>query len=132
MEPNQTNPTNTPPIVPQDELKMPEEQFGAPEAEHGSSRTTLFALIAILIVLLGILGTLLVWGDTIVDAVMGTPSADERGMVQEPVNNLQPEPAAPTTAEELSEIEAEIESTDFEEFDAELDAIDAEFEAEAE
>lgn len=129
---NETPAVNTPPVT-DDEMKMPEEDFGAPEAEGGRSKALLFTLIGILAVLLMILGAMLLWGDAIM-RMMGSTDGNAPMSPEGTMNDLQPEPAAstePTVEEDLAEIEEDLESTDFEEFDAELDAIEAEFESEA-
>lgn len=124
MEPNQPDQQQAAPEINPDELKMPEEQFGAEEpARTGGMLIPI--LVSILIILLIALGALVVWGEEIVN--MLRPSDAAAPAVSEEVDTTAAATTTPepTPADTFAEIESDLESTDFDAIDAELEAIDA-------
>ena len=123
------------PIISDTEMKMPEY---AVETESEKSSSALGLILAILIVVLVlILGGLYLWGTTLNDSTLeATPL--ERPTAEE---NNEPESTTAkanvqaietvSTSDELEAIEADIESTNLDELDAEMAAIEAELEASA-
>lgn len=135
MEP--TNQNTQEPIISETEMKMPEGHTSNAPAE--SDRTAqLGVILGILIVILVlILGGLYLWGAANQNAVHSpAPVVIERPT---PEDNNEPESTTAdaqiqtletvSTSDELSAIEADIDSTNLDEIDAELEAIDAELDA---
>jgi ABC-type Na+ efflux pump permease subunit len=121
------------PVISDTEMKMPEESFGA--ASETSDRTThLGIILGILIVLLVlILGGLYLWGSTLQTTPTATVPNIQRPTVEE---NNEPESTnaeaevetlgALSTSNEINAIAADIESTNLDDLDAEMEAIEAE------
>lgn len=136
MENDQNQPGNVPkmqeaaPVVPESELKMPEQEFTgqAPVPDAPKSRTLLYVLVAIFVLLLAVLGALLLYGEELMELII----PQEPTVQPLPAEPMPEETAATTTIEDLAAMEAALEGTDLSEFDAELEAIDAELEAELE
>ncbi len=129
----QENKNTQEPVVPDVEMKMPEDNFI--ESDSDSNTKQLGIILGVLIVLLVlILGGLYLWGSTMNPE--GLESAPE-AVQPAPAENNEPESTTAdaqvqaldivSTSDEISAIEADIENTDLDELDAELDAIDAEF-----
>jgi len=131
--------TQTPqePVVSDEEMKMPEENFGNTGAPPENTSHLGVILGILIVILILILGGLYLWGSTIQKGhdVEVAPTAD-RPTAEE---NNEPESAnaeadvetmqALSTSNEIEAIEADIESTNLDQLDAELDAIDAELDA---
>ena len=133
------------PIIDEAEYKMPEDPYAqveetpvAPPAEDHSSK--LGVILAVLIVILVlILAGLYLWGTTLKNSTPETaPVVDTESTRPTPEENNEPESenaeaevetaAVVSTSDEIDDIEADLEATlNLEELDAELDAIEAEF-----
>lgn len=127
---NDQNPVPQTPSVPETEMKMPEEQVIAPQPEARGRRAFIPLLVGVLVLLLGILGALLVWGDEIIDTFMPVDTAEDVSLT--PATSTDPavtDTDASETEADLSAIEAELEGEDFSEFEAEMSALDAELAA---
>lgn len=139
-EPTPANPPSTPtpaptpsatptPAAPQEPVDMTMKQpAGVEPAAHKSH--TLAIVIGVLVILAAlVLGGLYLWG-----AMLDRQQANE-AMVEEETNadamieNENMAPAASAPNDDLSTLEADVESTDLDAMEAELDAIDAEIEA---
>lgn len=132
MEQNTNQPNEQQPQQPiaEDEMKMPEEQFGARSDAPQSSSPLVPILVALLIVLLVALGALVVWGDEIMGVLMpAEPAPAEEAATSTDASAT--DDASSDTAGTYGDIEAELEATDLSELDAELEAIEAELESDA-
>lgn len=112
------------------ELKMPEEQFGHVREKTSATSALVPVLIGFLIILLVLLGALVVWGEEIM-GMLG-PDISTPAPVVETSSETEAtttEEAATTPAETPADLEAELEETTLADFDAELEAIDAELES---
>lgn len=132
-QPEENN--NLPPEIDENEMKMPEQNFGpAPEEPHSSTLGAI--LVALIVILLLILGGLYLWGSILQndpgpelpDPVR--PTAEENNEpestnAEADVSNYE----AVSTSDEIDAIEADLESTDMEALDAEMMAIEAELDA---
>lgn len=121
-------PVNPVPVIPESELKLPQENFGdtAPAPEEKSGIWTVLLLV-LLVLLLGVLTVVVIWGEEIIDMVM--PAAELGGADME---DTTPAPTPePTPEEDMAAMETELENIDFAAMDAELNAIEAELDAEA-
>ena len=116
----------------EEEIKMPEEQFGnyEPEEHHSILGPVLGILIVLLIL---ILGGLYLWGSVLKTQPVEIPDPATRPTAEEnnepETNNADAQVQALETvsnSDTLDAIEADIESTNLDELDAELNAIDAE------
>lgn len=123
-------PTNTPaPVVPENELKMPEEQFGARTAPAEPSRLLIPLLVTLLVILLGVLGAFVLFGDQILGYFMPTAApetATSTDMTAEAaVPKNEPTPAA-TSTQSLDDIDASLSASDSQSFDSAINSIDTE------
>lgn len=127
MEINNPNPNKEAPLIPESEMKLPEEQVGG-IAPPPAPSSHLFnpILFGLLIVLLVILGVVIIWGEQLLNMVLPPENYE---MPIEPVTTEQPEESSAT---ELQATEAELNQMNFEDMDAELDAIEASMDAELE
>ena len=131
MAENKSNEPNIPP----EELKMPEESFGAAESKGPSILGPILAVLIVVLILL--LGGLYLWGTTL---NISEPAYTEPIERPTPEENNEPESTTAeadvqvletvSTSDELSAIEADLESTTIDELDT-LNQIDAEFDAAA-
>ena len=129
----QENKNTQEPVVPDVEMKMPEDNFI--ESDSDSNTKQLGIILGVLIVLLVlILGGLYLWGSTMSTGVLETaPEVEQPAPAEnnEPANTSDDAQVQAldtvSTSDEISAIEADIENTNLDELDAELDAIDAEF-----
>jgi hypothetical protein len=124
-------PTNTPaPAVPESELKMPEEQFGARTAPAEPSRLLIPLLVTLLVLLLGVLGAFVLFGDQILGYLMPTSSTETPAPAETPAATTTPEatPVAETstTTPSLDEIDAALTASDAQSFDSAINSIDTE------
>lgn len=121
--------------VTDEEFKMPEEKFGITNVEEAPSH--LGVILGILIVVLSlILGGLYLWSTT-----FQTQPVAETPIVERPTEEENNEPESTnaeadvqvletlSTSDEIAALEADIESTNLDELDAELQAIEAELDA---
>lgn len=118
-----------------DELKMPEESFGDGQTQVKHSYVGII-LALLIIALLAILAGLYVWVDMIQKQVPPPVVETQRPTPEE---NNEPESnnaeadaevlQVTSTSDEIGAIEADLESTRLDELDADLNAIDAEFNA---
>lgn len=127
MEPNQ--PQTEQPTINPDELKMPEEHFGATEPPSRSSSAFIPLLVGILIILLIVLGALVVWGEDLIQMIQPDGGADTEATAVATTTETATTTEETAPEDSLAEIESDLESTDFESIDAELEAIDAELNA---
>lgn len=127
---------NNEPTISEQEVKMPEEQFGTTAEEaNGEKPSHLGAVLgALIVILVLLLGGLYLWGTTLNKyEPIPTVTPTERPT---PEQNNEPESTKAeaevktmqtvSTSDEISAIEADIDSTNLDELDAELNAIDAE------
>lgn len=84
-------------------------------------------LLVLLVLLLGVLTVVVIWGEEIIDMVLPASELNSADMED---TTLAPTPE-PTPEEDMAAMETELESIDFEAMDAELNAIEAELDAEA-
>lgn len=93
---------NTPaevPVIPESELKLPEEQFGGTPAAAPANRFFTILLIGLLLLFLGLLLSVIIWGQQLVDFFMPQSGTD---MSTEETPALSEEAAAlQTISEEL-------------------------------
>lgn len=123
MEPNNnTTPIIKPaPEIPESEMKLPEEQFGQQNQTISSSHHFNPLLIILLVILLVVLGVVVIWGEQLVKLIFMEPTIE-----QTPIN----EDATETVTEsDISRLENELDEVDSLDFESELDAIDAELDA---
>lgn len=120
MEHNTPN-NNEVPLIPEDQIKLPEEQFGnAPAPEPVSGRAFNPLLIILLILLLALLGVVVVWGQDLLDLAF-----------PENITSLPTETTPVVTEEsEIATMEAELDSIDMSAMEKEMNAIEAEINAE--
>ena len=114
---------NQAPIVLDADLKMPEEQFGAPQEEQGGPSVLISILVGILILLLLVLGALFFFGAELFETLGFNRASQDADTVSE-INT-----ATTTETTEIDTIEAELDATDLDAIDAELEQIDAEIES---
>lgn len=127
MDNNNQNPTqNTPPpVIPESELKLPEEGVNgvtpAPAPKHAINPL----LIALLVLLLALLAAVIIWGEELIGLVLPEDTVE--------LPPLPEEQAQPDQAAELMELEAEIGQSEAElnALEQELDQMEAEIEASA-
>lgn len=128
--PNQTQPPSTPtepqpPVIPESELKLPEEGLNgaapAPEAKFAINPL----LIVLLVMLLAVLGAVIIWGEEIIEMVLPAEESEIPMPAEE-------ETVAEDTAAEITELEAEIDQNEAElnALEQELNQMEAEIEAE--
>lgn len=121
-----------------EEMKMPENTDSQPAVKPEKSSVINGPLLLILAVLLvGILGGMYYWFGTLTATPADTPIPER----PTPEQNNEPESTTAeaqagammttSSSDEISAIEADVEATDLDDLDAELNAIDAEFEASA-
>ena len=134
MEEQETQ--NKEPVIGDEEMKMPDEQFGTYEPEK--KRSMLGPILGVLIVILVlILGGLYLWGTTlkdepapIVQPDIVTPTVEEDNVPTTSDVDGQVEALETVSAsDEIDAIEADIESTNLDALDSELSDIDAELDA---
>lgn len=122
---NNPTPANQVPLIPESEMKLPEEQFKegnpAPVAKKSLGTIILLVLVALL---LGVMAAVIFWGEEILNLVLPPEPVEVTTPMEEP---------APEATEEQSidDMESEIENMDFTEMENELNEIEAEIEAEA-
>lgn len=140
MENKDETKTNTPgavPNIPESEMKLPEEQFGTttePKKESGSFINPL--LIVLLVILLGMLGTVIVWGNDLLDLLLPTETNDGEVMIEdsspeEDTNNLEDETLSAEEIEAMEEDAAKMDA-EMQAMDQDLAEIEAEMDAELE
>ena len=114
-------------------MKMPEDPIGGAPDTQLSVLGPILAVLIILLVLL--LGGLYLWSNTLQDPLpepvpVERPTAEENNEPES--NNAEAEVQTletVSTSDEISAIEADLDSTNLDELDAELNAIDAELDA---
>ncbi len=127
MDNNNQNPTpNTPPpVIPESELKLPEEGVNgvtpAPAPKHAINPL----LIGLLVLLLAILGAVIVWGEELIGLVLPEETVE--------LPPLPEESAERDAAADITELESEIDQNEAElnAIEQELLQMEAEIEAEA-
>ena len=125
---------NEQPDISTEEFKMPEEKFGITKLQEPPSHFGI--ILGVLIVVLAILlGGLYLWSTSlqvpVVAPVVQRPTPEENNEPES--NNAEADVQilqTLSTADEITAIEADIDSTNLEEMDAELQAIEAELDAE--
>lgn len=132
MAENNNPPQNNEPIIADEDLKMPEEDFGTVSSENDSSYLV-FILVALIIILILLLGGLYLWGSTFNQAAPAPAISNDRPTAQE---NREPESnnaradvetaAAMSNSTNLSAIEADLDSTNLDDLDADIIDIEAE------
>lgn len=126
-------------IFPDEEMKMPEEQFGEENAKPNTPYLGIVLGILILI-LLAVLGGLYMWSKVLLQDSKHQPIPSISDEVQqtvpestEPVNDAQQvdEEVLPplSTSDEIGALEADLDNTNLDEIDAELESIEAELDA---
>lgn len=133
------NEENTQPEVPNfegEEMKMPENVTAQEvSVEKSSSIINAPLLFTLIVLLLVILSGMYYWFGTLeqpqeVAPVVERPTAEENNEPESTTAEAQTETILTTSpSDEITAIEADIESTELESLDAELNAIDAEIEA---
>lgn len=121
-----------------EEMKMPESAVPETPNATGEEKSSMGFVIAILaILLIAILAGLFYWytlimqqANTPAPAPATRPTAEENNEPESTTAEVETEAMnVVSTSDELSVIEADIESTDLDSLDAELQAIDAELDA---
>lgn len=102
-------------------MKLPEEQFGQPQRSAAPARHFSPWLIGLLVVLLGLLIAVIVWGEQLIGLFLPEPVVE--------LPPLPPEETAAVTESDIDEIESAIGQANFFDMEAELNAIDAELSA---
>lgn len=133
---NENQNLHQPPEFSPEELKMPDEVLAHPESAHHGRLAIILVLLIIALVL--ILGGLYLWYlnafQTVSEPFVPTePAREVPAMPNEPemqnadatIQQLE----TVSTSNEISVLEADIESTNLDSIDAELNAIDAELNA---
>jgi hypothetical protein len=127
MEPqspqNNTTPITQAPIIPESQMKFPDESAGGPPPPDTNRHGFNPWLIGLLVILLILLAVAVIWGEEIVGMILPEETAEF---------TLPPDTAEQSDADDLNALEAEIDDTDWSELDAEMDAIEAEINAEME
>ncbi len=119
-----------------EEMKMPENTDARPTVpEERSSIINGPLLFGLAVLLIAILGGMYYWFSTLTTAPVTTPAIER----PTPEENNEPESTTAEAAvdtmlttspsDEITAIEADVEATNLDNLDAELNAIDAEFEA---
>lgn len=112
-----------PPVIPESEMKLPEEGIGGASVPAAPSSKHLVnpLLIALFVLLLAILAVVIIWGEALVGLILPADGTE-----------LTPIDTATTTSDaaELEAAEQELKSVNFDELEAEMNAIEAEIEAE--
>ena len=121
-----------------EKMKMPESALDHGITIDAKERSPMGFIIAILVVLLvAILAGLYLWYNSIITQSQQTPvpaatrpTAEENNEPESPTAKAQTDSFnVVSTSDELSAIEADVESTDLESLDTEMEAIDAELDA---
>lgn len=123
---------NNEPIVSDEEMKMPEESFGAVEAEPNTASHLGFILGALIIILVLLLGGLYLWSTTFNQETEVIPEATRPTAAE----NNEPESTnaeaqvetmgALSTSNSLDAIDADLDSTDTTGLDVEMTDIETE------
>jgi hypothetical protein len=125
MEPQspQNNPTpvNQAPIIPESQMKMPDEAAGGPPPPDTNRHGFNPWLIGLLVILLVMLAVAVIWGEEIVGMLIPEESAEF---------TPPPETAEQSDTKDLNDLESEIEDTDWSELEADMAAMEAEINAE--
>ncbi len=117
---------NPVPVIPESEMKLPAENFNdATPAPSPKSSLGTVILLVLLVVLLGVLTVVVIWGEEIIDMFLPIEQAETAMPTDTTDSNTETSPEA-----DINAIETELESIDFTEMESELDAIEAEIEAE--
>lgn len=125
----------TEPIISDEELKMPEEQFGTVSNKSDNATHLGFILATLIVVLVLLLGGLYVWSTTLqpvdtVEEAPTRPTAEENNEPESTNAEADVETAqALSTSDELSAIEADLESTNIADLDSDMTAIESELNA---
>lgn len=129
---------NNEPIISDDELKMPEEEFGNIGPDTGAHSHLGFVLATLIVVLILLLGGLYVWSTTLrapevtIDEEATRPTAEENNEPESTNAEADMETTgALSTSDELSAIEADLESTNTSDLDSDLTTIESELNASA-
>ena len=124
MEPN-INQTPAPkaPVIPESEMKMPEDQFSdTTGTEPAPSHSINPLLIVALILMLTVLAVVVIWGEELVGMLLPEATVELESMPGDDGN----------TEAELNEMENELNQMDFSDMEENLDGIEAEMDAELE
>lgn len=110
---NQKQPANTPPVIPESELKLPDEGVDGvapvPPPKHSINPL----LVALLVLLLAILAAVIIWGEELIGLVFPGETVELPPLSEEQVGR--------DNLSEMTELEAEIEQNE-----AELDSLEQE------
>lgn len=128
------------PQVPEEELKMPTEPFRSGTDDTGGpfSNALIPILVGVLVLVLGMFGALILWGDQIIDTFFpsGEPtveeetSADDGEATTTDTTETSSSPQNTTANDDsLSAIESDLESTSFNSFNEDMEEIDTTLEA---
>lgn len=111
LENEQTAP-NEVPLIPESEMKLPEERFGGEPPETPRNPFLLIMLVSLMIVLLGAVAVVVIWGQQLINLVMPPPAMEA--------------PAALSAeAVAIQAIEAELGALVLPDINARLDEIEA-------
>lgn len=118
-----------------EELKMPEEHFGAQELLSDKPSYFGIMLSILIVVLICILGGLYAWSEIlqknaqlpVAQTVTPRPTAEENNEPESTTAEAHVETlGAMSTSDEIGAIEADIESTTIDEIDADINSVEAE------
>ena len=123
---NQNQPSTTPPpVIPESELKLPEEGVNGVTPAPAPKYAINPLLIGLLVLLLAVLAAVIIWGEQLIGLVLPEDTVE--------LPPLPEEQARQDSADELSELEAEIDQSESElnALEQELNQMEAEIEASA-
>lgn len=123
MEQNNNTP-NEAPLIPESEMKLPEESLnGTPQKPVPKSHLFNPLLIALLVVLLVILAAVIIWGEELIGMVWPQEAVELQPLSEEDMTNNE--------TNELEQWESEIDEIDLSGIDEDMAAIEAKIETEA-
>ena len=102
-------------------MKLPEEPVAGSQAVPDPGRHWFHPLmIVLLVILLAALAAVVIWGEEIVNMILPSEETELTPL---------PEATGPSDADELNSLEAEMDDTNWSEFESDMNAIEASIEA---
>jgi|SRR5690606_17105891 len=120
---NQNQSSNPPPVIPESELKLPEEGVNGVAPTPAPKHAINPLLIALLVLLLAILAAVIIWGEELIGMVFPGETVELPPLPEEQVER--------DDQTELMELEAEIEESEaaLDALEQEMNQMEAEIEA---
>lgn len=130
MDNNQNQPENnitTPPVIPQSELKLPEETVDGQTPPPKRKFLINPLLIALLVILLGLLAAVIIWGEQLVGMILPSEKVDLPPLPEETEEQPNDEAEVQQIEQEINQNEAELKA-----LESDLEKMETEIEAELE